>query len=72
MPLVGAADPATHKIYVWDISNDGQFASALDGGREPLIDVHVSFSPFVYNPISILFPSRFLVAPICAAPCLNH
>jgi COMPASS component SWD1 len=36
----GAADPATHKIYIWDISNDGQFASALDGGREPLIHVH--------------------------------
>ncbi|KAG9317101.1 WD40 repeat-like protein [Chiua virens] len=36
----GSADPATHKIYIWDISNDGQFASALDGGREPLIDVH--------------------------------
>ncbi|KAG5645768.1 hypothetical protein DXG03_005305 [Asterophora parasitica] len=32
----GAADPASHKIYIWDISNDGQFASALDGGREPL------------------------------------
>jgi hypothetical protein len=37
----GAADPATHKIYIWDISNDGQFATALDGGREPLIDIHV-------------------------------
>ncbi|KIJ70363.1 hypothetical protein HYDPIDRAFT_35755 [Hydnomerulius pinastri MD-312] len=36
----GAADPATHKIYIWDISNDGQFASALEGGREPLVDVH--------------------------------
>ncbi|KAI0047292.1 WD40 repeat-like protein [Auriscalpium vulgare] len=36
----GAADAATHKIYIWDISNDGQFASALDGGREPLIHVH--------------------------------
>lgn len=36
----GAADPAAHKIYIWDISNDGQFASALDGGREPLLDVH--------------------------------
>ncbi|KAA1466074.1 WD40 repeat-like protein [Dentipellis sp. KUC8613] len=35
----GAADPATHKIYIWDISNDGQFASALDGGREPLLFV---------------------------------
>jgi COMPASS component SWD1 len=44
MPLVGAADPATHKIYIWDISNDGQFATALDGGREPLIDVHVRSS----------------------------
>ncbi|KAF9468770.1 WD40 repeat-like protein [Collybia nuda] len=36
----GAADPATHKIYIWDISNDGQFASALDGGREPLVHLH--------------------------------
>ncbi|ETW84254.1 hypothetical protein HETIRDRAFT_21704, partial [Heterobasidion irregulare TC 32-1] len=36
----GADDPATHKIYIWDISNDGQFASALDGGREPLVHVH--------------------------------
>ncbi|KDQ65048.1 hypothetical protein JAAARDRAFT_64839 [Jaapia argillacea MUCL 33604] len=36
----GAADPATHKIYIWDISNDGQFASTLDGGREPLTHVH--------------------------------
>ena len=38
---IGAADPASHKIYIWDISNDGQFASALDGGREPLVHVHV-------------------------------
>lgn len=37
----GAADPATHKIYIWDIQNDGQFATALDGGREPLMHVHV-------------------------------
>ncbi|KAJ7593132.1 WD40 repeat-like protein [Mycena floridula] len=36
----GAADPATHKIYIWDISNDGQFASTLDGGREPLLHLH--------------------------------
>ncbi|TFY80416.1 hypothetical protein EWM64_g3606 [Hericium alpestre] len=36
----GAADPAAHKIYIWDISNDGQFASALDGGREPLTYLH--------------------------------
>ena len=39
--LLGAADPATHKIYIWDISNDGQFASTLDGGREPLVHLHV-------------------------------
>ncbi|KAI0079760.1 WD40 repeat-like protein [Panus rudis PR-1116 ss-1] len=36
----GAADNATHKIYIWDIQNEGQFASTLDGGREPLIHVH--------------------------------
>jgi COMPASS component SWD1 len=39
--ITGAADTATHKIYIWDISNDGQFASALDGGREPLLHLHV-------------------------------
>lgn len=37
----GAADNATHKIYIWDPQNEGQFASALDGGREPLVHVHV-------------------------------
>ncbi len=37
----GAADAATHKIYIWDISNDGQFATALDGGREALTHLHV-------------------------------
>ncbi|KAF4616164.1 hypothetical protein D9613_011428 [Agrocybe pediades] len=36
----GSADPAGHKIYIWDISNDGQLASALDGGREPLTYLH--------------------------------
>ncbi|KZT20675.1 WD40 repeat-like protein [Neolentinus lepideus HHB14362 ss-1] len=36
----GAADPAAHKIYIWDIANDGQFASTLDGGRETLTSVH--------------------------------
>ena len=40
----GAADPASHKIYIWDIANDGQLASTLDGGREPLIYVHVRHS----------------------------
>lgn len=37
----GAADNATHKICIWDLSNDGQFAAALDGGREPLYHLHV-------------------------------
>ncbi len=41
----GAADPASHKIYIWDIANDGQLASTLDGGREPLIYVHVRHPP---------------------------
>ncbi|OSX60574.1 hypothetical protein POSPLADRAFT_1047985 [Postia placenta MAD-698-R-SB12] len=36
----GAADNAAHKIYIWDIANEGQFAAALDGGREPLLHVH--------------------------------
>lgn len=39
----GAADHATHKIYIWDIVNDGQFVCTLDGGREPLIHLHVRF-----------------------------
>lgn len=38
---IGSADPSGHKIYIWDISNDGQLASALDGGREPLAYLHV-------------------------------
>ena len=40
----GAADNANHKVYVWDIGNEGAFAAALDGGREPLIHVDVSKS----------------------------
>lgn len=44
----GAADPAGHKIYIWDISNDGQFASALDGGREPLVHLHVNRLKYYY------------------------
>jgi hypothetical protein len=40
--VLGAADPATHKIYIWDLSNDGQFATTLDGGREPLVHIQVS------------------------------
>ena len=26
----GAADNANHKVYVWDIGNEGAFAAALD------------------------------------------
>ena len=37
----GAADPANHKIYIWDIQHNGQFATTLDGGREPLVHVDV-------------------------------
>ena len=40
----GASDNATHKIYIWDIVNDGRFTSTLDGGREPLLHAHVSTS----------------------------
>ncbi|KAG7096577.1 hypothetical protein E1B28_003997 [Marasmius oreades] len=36
----GSADPASHKIYIWDISNDGQFTTALDGGRDSLLHLH--------------------------------
>ncbi|KLO10157.1 WD40 repeat-like protein [Schizopora paradoxa] len=35
----GSADPATHQIYIWNITSDGSFVTALDGGREPLLDV---------------------------------
>jgi len=35
----GSADPVTHKIYIWNITSDGSFVTALDGGREPLLDV---------------------------------
>ena len=37
----GAADPANHKIYIWDIQHNGQFTTTLDGGREPLVHVDV-------------------------------
>jgi hypothetical protein len=43
---LGAADNAAHKIYIWDINNDGQYASTLDGGREPLIHIHVGIHFF--------------------------
>jgi hypothetical protein len=56
---VGAADAATHKIYVWDVSNDGQLSSTLDGGREPLIHLHVPF----FFPYPLSHSSRLTVAP---------
>jgi WD40 repeat protein len=37
----GAADSAAHKIYLWDLANDGRLLTTLDGGREPLVDAHV-------------------------------
>lgn len=39
--VIGAADNAAHKIFIWDIVNDGQFVTTLDGGREPLLHLHV-------------------------------
>ncbi|KAH8830539.1 WD40 repeat-like protein [Flagelloscypha sp. PMI_526] len=36
----GASDPSGHKIYVWDMANDGYLASPLEGGREPLTYLH--------------------------------
>jgi COMPASS component SWD1 len=53
---LGAADPAGHKIYIWDISNDGQLASALDGGREPLVHLHVNrLSRSIINPTNLTY-----------------
>lgn len=45
---IGSADPATHKIYIWNLSNDGQFSTTLDGGREPLAHIHVRESISLY------------------------
>jgi hypothetical protein len=64
--FVGAADPATHKIYIWDISNDGQLASALDGGREPLLHVHV-----ISIPILLLNADRFNFTIVASAEAVN-
>ncbi|KAI0662892.1 WD40 repeat-like protein [Cubamyces menziesii] len=36
----GAADDASHKIYIWDTAREGLLASTLDGGRELLAYVH--------------------------------
>lgn len=61
--IAGAADPAAHKIYIWDLSNDGQFTSTLDGGREPLIHLHVCPSPTSPYPRTFLY--SFLAYPAC-------
>ncbi|KAI0772532.1 WD40 repeat-like protein [Trametes elegans] len=36
----GAADDASHKIYIWDTGREGLLAATLDGGRELLTYVH--------------------------------
>jgi WD40 repeat protein len=64
----GAADPASHKIYIWDIANDGQLASTLDGGREPLIHVHVRQS----NDARAGNLKYFTVASEQAIDCLDY
>jgi COMPASS component SWD1 len=51
----GAADPANHKIYIWDIQHNGQFTTTLDGGREPL--VHVDVRPLLLSLLSSLTSS---------------
>jgi COMPASS component SWD1 len=48
----GAADPANHKIYMWDIQHNGQFVTTLDGGREPL--VHVDVRPILLALLALL------------------
>lgn len=37
----GAADAAKHKIYIWDLSQEGILYETIEGGREPLIDIQV-------------------------------
>ena len=69
MCQTGAADPATHKIYIWDISNDGQFATALDGGREPLVHLHVTW----YFPFPVAESNKTsIVAPKKIINCIYH
>src|ERR1700722_20323992 len=63
---IGAADPAAHKIYIWDLSNDGQLSSTLDGGRVPLIHVHViliSFLRLVVGPEYAFYCSGIHTSP---------
>jgi hypothetical protein len=66
----GASDAATHKIYIWDVANDGRYLTTLDGGREPLVDVHVRTLTLL-----ALLANRhdyFAVASIKAAHCVHN
>lgn len=56
----GAADAAKHKIYVWDLSQEGILYETLEGGREPLVDVHVSNPLHDFN-TSVKFCSGILL-----------
>jgi hypothetical protein len=69
--IVGAADPATHKIYIWDLSNDGQLSNALEGGREPLVHVHVSDWYSGLSTHDIITPT-LTVAPAQIFACIDH
>lgn len=47
---LGAADDASHKIYIWDLAREGLLASTLDGGRELLTYVHVRGTVLLAHP----------------------
>ncbi|KIY66328.1 COMPASS complex protein [Cylindrobasidium torrendii FP15055 ss-10] len=36
----GADDSASHKIFIWDLNNDGRLTVTLDGGKETLSHLH--------------------------------
>ena len=63
---VGAADAAKHKIYVWDLSQEGVLHETLEGGREPLVDVQVS-TPMLLPP-SLL---TYHILPYCSGTPTN-
>jgi COMPASS component SWD1 len=50
--MAGAADAAKHKVYVWDLSQEGVLHETLEGGREALVDVEVMVTLFI--PASLL------------------
>ena len=69
----GSSDSATHKIYIWDLSSDGQFVTSLDGGREPLLDVTV-ISFFYENRLGSIFKNIiwYLSSGILKLPLLHR